>query len=164
MSRLRILSTQSPAIIISTLALVFSLGGGAYAATAMASGPASPSRAAGPARTTFHHLKLVNGWKSAPKAYDAGTPSYTVSNGIVYLSGGIFQPVQGKAEFAVLPKGFRPATNLWITVSVEQGLSNDGTLYISPKGVMEVYATPTDAGTPASDFTALGGVSFPLGS
>jgi hypothetical protein len=164
MNRVRALSAQSPAIIISMLALVLSLGGGAYAATALAGGHASGTHAARSARITFHRLSLVNGWKPAPKTYDAGTPSYTVSNGIVYLSGGIFQPVQGKAEFAVLPKGARPATDLYITVSVEQGVSNVGTLLISPKGAMEVYATPTGVGTPASDFTALGGVSFPLGS
>jgi hypothetical protein len=164
MSRIRTLSAQSPAIVISTLALLFSLGGGAYAATALTAGNAAPGHPARAARLTFRRLSLVNGWKAAPKSYDVGTPSYTVTNGIVYLSGGVFQPIQGKAEFAVLPKGNRPATNLFITVSVEEGLSNVGTLYISPKGVMEIYATPTDSGTPASDLTTLGGVSFPLGS
>ncbi len=164
MGRVRTLCAQSPAIVISTLALIFSLGGGAYAATALAGGTASGTHAAGAVKLSFHRLGLRNGWKSAPKSYDAGTPSYTVSNGIVYLSGGVFQPIQGKAEFAVLPKGARPATNLFITVSVEEGVSNVGTLFISPKGVMEVYATPTGVGTPAADFTALGGVSFPLGS
>jgi len=164
MGRIRTLGMQSPAIVISTLALLFSLGGGAYAATSLASGNAAVSRTAGSANLSFHKLTLRNGWEPAPKAYDAGTPSYTISNGIVYLSGGIFQPVQGNAEFAVLPKGARPATNLFITVSVGEGLSNVGTLFISPKGVMEVYETPTGQGTPAADFTALGGVSFPLGS
>jgi len=164
MSRIRTLSAQSPAIVISTLALIFSLGGGAYAATALTARAATGTHAARPARLTFHRLSLINGWKAAPKAYDVGTPSYTVSNGIVYLSGGVFQPIQGKAEFAVLPSGARPATNLFITVSIEEGVSNVGTLFISPKGAMEVYATPTGEGTPASDLTALGGVSFPLGS
>jgi hypothetical protein len=164
MSKVRALSAQSPAIVISTLALIFSLGGGAYAATALAGGSPSGTSATRPVKLTFHRLGLVNGWKPTEKALNAGTPSYTVSNGIVYLSGGIFQPVQGKAEFAVLPKGVRPATNLFITVSVEEGLSNVGTLFISPKGVMEAYATPPGEGTPASDFTDLSGVSFPLGS
>jgi len=86
-----------------------------------------------------------------------------VGNGVVYLSGGMFQPVQGKAKFATLPAGDRPSTNLFITVSVEEGETNFGTLFISPKGVMEVY-TPDGANTPAADFTALSGVSFPLGS
>ena len=57
----------------------------------------------------------------------------------------------------------RSSTNLFITVSVEQGLTSFGTLFISPKGVMEVY-DPSGANTPVSDFTALSGVSFPLGS
>jgi hypothetical protein len=164
MGRVRTLSAQSPAIVISTLALILSLGGGAYAATALAGGNGSGTHAARTTKLAYHRLGLVNGWKSAPKAYNAGAPSYTVSNNVVYLFGGIFQPVQGKAEFAVLPKGVRPAVNMFITVSVEEGVSNVGTLFISTKGVMEVYATPTDSGTPASDFTALGGVSFPLGS
>jgi hypothetical protein len=163
MNKTRALRAQSPALILSVLALVFSLGGGAYAATALG-GQAPGAHAAKTVRLRFHRLALIHGWKTAPKALNTGTPSYTVSNGIVYLSGGIFQPVQGKAEFAVLPKGARPATNLFITVSVEQGVSNVGTLFISPKGVMEVYATPTGEGTPASDLTTLGGVSFPLGS
>jgi hypothetical protein len=164
MGRVRTLSAQSPAIVISTLALIFALGGGAYAATALAGGNTSGTHAARSAKPTFHRLTLVNGWKAAAKAEDMGVPSYMVTNGIVYLSGGIFQPIQGKAEFAVLPKGARPATNLFITVSVEEGVSNVGTLFISPKGVMEVYATPTGVGTPAADLTTLGGVSFPLGS
>jgi hypothetical protein len=112
----------------------------------------------------MHKLRLVDGWKSANAAgYDSGAPSYGVSNGVVYLSGGLFQPVQGKAKFATLPAGDRPSTNLFITVSVEEGETNFGTLFISPKGVMEVY-TPDGANTPAADFTALSGVSFPLGS
>jgi hypothetical protein len=164
MGRVRTLSAQSPAIVISTLALILSLGGGAYAATALAGGNGSGQHADRSAKLTYHRISLVNGWKAAPKAENMGAPSYTVSNNVVYLFGGIFQPIQGKAEFGVLPKGARPAVNMFITVSVAEGVSNVGTLFISPKGVMEVYATPTSAGTPASDFTALGGVSFPLGS
>jgi hypothetical protein len=164
MSRVRTLSAQSPAIIISMLALVLSLGGGAFAGTALTGGHGPESQVARPAKLTFHRLGLIHGWKPAPKGYNAGTPSYTVSNGIIYLSGGIFQPMQGNAEFAVLPRGARPRTNVFVTVSVEQGVSNVGTLFISPKGVMEAYATPTGVGTPASDFTDLSGVSFPLGS
>ena len=88
----------------------------------------------------MHKLRLVDGWKSANSAgYDSGAPSYGVGNGVVYLSGGMFQPVQGKAKFATLPAGDRPSTNLFITVSVEEGETNFGTLFISPKGVMEVY-------------------------
>ena len=158
MQRVRTLSAHTPAIVISMLALILSLGGGAYAATALAGGTASTPK------LTFHNLSLVDGWKSAaPIGYGSGGPAYTVSNGIVYLTGGIYQPIQGKAEFAVLPKAVRPKTNLFITVSVEQGITNFGTLFINTKGVMEAYA-PDGAGTPASDFTSLAGVSFPLGS
>jgi hypothetical protein len=152
-------------MIVSVIALVFSLGGGACAASAFV-GPLNPSAPAVSSATTvrLHPLKLVNGWKSAARtAFNSGGPSYAVSNGVVYLSGGIYQPRQGKAEFAVLPRGARPATNVFITVSIDEGLANFGTLFISPKGVMEVYV-PSAAGTPASDFSSLAGVSFPLGS
>ena len=162
MRRVRALVPQSPALVISMLALIFSLGGGAYAATAMTRHSAADP-AAGSARITLHPLHLLNGWKSAAAAYKSGAPSYGLSNGVVYLSGGMYQPIQGKAQFARLPARYRPATNLFITVSVAQGLTNFGTLFISPRGVMEVYA-PAGANTPVSDFTALSGVSFPLGS
>jgi hypothetical protein len=160
MSKLRAVSAHTPAIVISTIALVLSLGGGAYAATALGGSHAAKST---PAALSFHRLKLINGWKSAANTAGAGTPSYTVSNGILYLYGGIYQPIQGKAAFAYLPKGFRPAVNVFITVSVAEGVTNFGTLYISPKGEMEVY-DPSNANTPVADFTDLTGVSFPLGS
>jgi hypothetical protein len=163
MRRLRALIPQSPALVISLLALIFSLSGGAYAATAMTQhNTVRPAASRG--RVTMHALHLVNGWKSAAKtSYKSGAPSYGVSNGVVYLSGGMYQPIQGKAQFATLPKRYRPSTNLFITVSVAEGVTNFGTLFISPKGVMEVY-DPAGANTPVSDFTALSGVSFPLGS
>ena len=171
MRGLRALRAQSPAIVISLLALVFSLGGGAYAATALSGRPvesgsllASRDLAHGAghaqpqARVSFHALRLLNGWKASGLT---GSPRYAVRGGIVYLAGGVFQPVAGIDTFARLPRGARPAHNLFFTVSVDEGQDTIGTLFISPAGKMVVYSFNASDARAVSAFS---GVSFPLGS
>jgi hypothetical protein len=81
MKRFRALARQSPAIVISLIALTFSLGSGAgYAASVAAHHPAAT-------KITWHGLGLRNGWKAAAKGFGTGKPAYTVSNGVVYLTG-----------------------------------------------------------------------------
>ena len=57
----------------------------------------------------------------------------------------------------------REGANVWFAVPTEQGISNFGTVFINARGELETYA-PSGAGTPASDFTPLNGISYPLGS
>jgi hypothetical protein len=158
----RSLITQSPSIVISTLALMFSLGGGAYAATQLTGRHPTADKAKAPPACTsvkFHALKLVDGWKSGQSAYDSGNPSYGICNGVVYLAGSLVQPTAASDTFGTLPKGYRPAHNLWITVYTFGDSS--GTLFIDKNGEMEAFSpTPADA----EDYTSLATVSFPLGS
>src|SRR5215467_5678605 len=70
----RALASQSPAIVISIAAMILSLGGGAYAATALTGRQAEPASAN---TFTFHNLTLINGWKAY--GLGAGRPGYAVS-------------------------------------------------------------------------------------
>ena len=152
MSRLRSIMAQSPAIVISVVALVFALGSGASYAAVRSAG-ASPQKAA---RVTFHTLKLLHGWRSSQSEYNSGSPSYGQQNGVVYLSGSLHRSGTKAGDFAVLPKGSRPRHNLWITVYTLDGTS--GTLQIDANGQM--YA----GGTSATGYLSLAAVSFPVNS
>jgi hypothetical protein len=150
MKSLRSVAAQSPAIVISVLALILSAGGGAaYAATSARRAPA----------ITWHKLTLLHGWKSSQSQYDSGNPEYSVSNGVVYLAGSLHQASGTSQEFAVLPKAARPTHDLWITVYTMSGTS--GTLYIGANGDMAATSlTPADA----QDYTSLATVSYPASS
>jgi hypothetical protein len=173
MGRIRSLFAQSPAIVISLLAVVLSLGGGAYASTHH--GPASnfPPVPAGnsPAVThaavasgvTWTSLSLINGWASENGAYGTGNPKVSLQGGIVYLSGSLGQSTPGSSEFAILPSSFRPAHNMYITVYTNGDTT--GTLFIGNNGAMEAYsATSCGSGDTAQCFTSLATVSFPINS
>lgn len=153
MNRIRSITRQSPAIIISLIALTFSLGSGAgYAASMAASHPAAT-------KVSFHSLALLNGWKPAEPAFKGhlGNPAYAVSNGVVYLTGALHQPTGSNTEFARLPKAARPRHTLWFGVFSEAAT---GTQFveIEPNGNMII------SGPNAAYFSSLAGVSFPLSS
>ena len=150
--RFRALASQSPAIVISVVALTFSLGGGAgYAASVATSHPAT--------KITWHKLSLRNGWHSGPSSFTGtGAPSYTVSNGIVYLTGvADHASASSLPTLAILPKGARPKHILWFT-AFNEAASGGVFVRIDPGGHVSVQ------GPDASYFTSLAGVSFPLGS
>jgi hypothetical protein len=145
-ARLRSLVRQSPAVVIATLALVFSLGGSAgYAAS-------SANRSGVP--VTFHKLMLRNNWR--PAGGGVGAPSYAISRGIVYLTGGMNQPSGTARNFAVLPRAARPKHTLWIGVFSES--IHSASLEVLPSGAMKI------GGNNAHFFASLAGVSFAVGS
>jgi hypothetical protein len=80
MNRFPALVSQSPAIIISLIALTFSLGGGVGYAATVAQSPAA-------VKITWQAIALRNKWAPAAKGFAVGRPAYTVSNGVVYLTG-----------------------------------------------------------------------------
>jgi hypothetical protein len=154
MKSMRSFARQSPAIVISIMALTFSLGTGAgYAA----------SRTTASTTLAWHRLTLINGWKSAAHYYASdgqnwGYPAYAISNGVVYLSGSIVKSTDTN-DFAVLPKGARPAVSLSIPVAGAPalvGTNDDGAIYIDPDGAMFFGAQNSDS----INFTSLSGVSF----
>jgi hypothetical protein len=117
----------------------------AYTSLAGVSFPAAATAAA--------TLSLLNGWQSANPAQSTGDPAYTVSGGVVHLSGSLQQPSGTNTEFAVLPKAARPAHVLWITVYTYQGTV--GTLEIAPNGNAYAYSANAQA------YTSLAGISYP---
>jgi hypothetical protein len=128
------------------LALVFSIGGGAgYAA----------SIAHSPTKITSHWLHLINNWTT--DGTSTGHPSYAVSGGVVYVSGGMHQTTGSKREFAFLPKAARPTHTLWIGVFSEAAMGG-AFLEVTPAGAMFI------SGPDAQFFSSLSGVSFPVGS
>jgi len=162
MRGLRSFITQSPAIGISIAALTLSLGGGAYAATAIAGSQgrahAASSRTLTASSINFHRLTLINGWKGGGTSGTGsnGPPGYAISGGVVYLRGALHGG--GSAQFAVLPRAARPAHDLWIpVVNANQG---DGAIFIRRNGVMSLLNPNANAAV----FSSLAGVSYPRNS
>ena len=141
--RLRGLLGNSPAIAISTLALVFALGSGAgYAA----------STVTGTTRPVFHQLKLERGWR--------GRIEYTVVDGIVYLSGHAVncRCDDGLAIVAKLPAKLAPKYGIELPVTF--GRRGDGLIGVAHAGWIQPVAPPGIGFT----FVSLSGVSFPIGA
>jgi hypothetical protein len=151
MSRLRTIIGQSPAIAISIVALVFALGGGA--------GYAASTTATAPAKITLHSIPLKNGWRSAQSVYGTGNPSYTVQNGIVYLTGSVHKPTAGSDEVGVLPKAARPGHDLYLPAYTLD--ATEGTVLIEPNG--KIFAYGASSNTDSEGYTSLAGISFPAG-
>lgn len=126
---------------------------GSTAVAAHAAAPASPAKAS--SAFTWHNFTLKNGWKTAgTKKLITGHPGWSIHNNVVYLRGAIKQTGGNtESQFATLPKGDRPAHNLYIQVFTQN--ATPGTLFISTSGVLEAY----DGNALAH--TSLGGVSFP---
>src|SRR5215470_10602801 len=168
MRRIRSIAAHTPAIVIAMLAVVLSLGGGAYASTHhLVAGPSqgpihtlqaphsqgavSNTAAAG---VTWTPLVLQNAWVSSNASFASGNPRVVLRRNIVYLSGSLHQTTPGSATFAFLPARYRPTHNMWITVYTFGGTS--GTLYIGKDGTMEAYASGTcGSGNTAQCFTSL---------
>jgi hypothetical protein len=124
------------------------------------SGPAQAATAAGrpqalpavPAGLSWHRLKLIHGWHSAQAFDDTGNPAWAVRDGIVYLSGSLWQPHGSKAEFAVLPRPARPGHWLWLATAAADVVGGIG---IEARGPMLEGASNEQA------FLSLAGISYP---
>ena len=172
MGRIRSLVTQSPAIVISILAVALSFGGGAYASTHHGSTSNYPpvrvsnspvATHAATAGVTWTSLSLINGWTSENGTYGTGNPKVTLQGSIVYLSGSLAQATPGNETFAILPASFRPSHDLYITVYTNGDTT--GTVFIAHSGVMEAYSgTACGSGNTAQCFTSLATLSFPINS
>lgn len=105
-------------------------------------------------RSGFTSLKLINGWLNAP--YGTSKAQARVINGIVHLKGGMWTKGTSSQPFR-LPKGFRPATPVW--VNADTCNSTNGRLNISPSGVVNLQAESNFSNVTC--FTSLDGVTFP---
>jgi|GEM_PF-961527 len=148
----RAFAAATAVLAASVLALAFAPGAGSASAATRAVTPATVSTAA-----TWHKLALIDGWRPASIYYPGtGTPSWTVSRGVVYLSGSIAQPTGTSNEFAVLPLAARPAHTMYITVYTLGGTVGSITIY--PDGRMAAYSTPPNN---AQDYLSLAAISYP---
>jgi hypothetical protein len=111
------------------------------------------------AASAVHKLSLLNGWQSSQSAWDSGDPGYTVTGGMVHLSGSMHQQASSSLVFAVLPPAVRPRHQLWITTYTFDGAV--GALRITPAGVMSAF---NPSGNAAQAYTSLAGIAYPLGS
>lgn len=145
-----------------TGAALLAAGGGAAALASPRSAPAASRGASGGASAaafTWHRLHPINGW-SAVSSSVYGSPSYSVRDGVLYLSGILSAPKNAQPEFAVLPKGARPAHYLWISY-MNFGGDDIGEMEIQPDGEMFAYSA-TNGGPPADP--SLAAISFPVSS
>jgi hypothetical protein len=167
MRKIRSIATQSPAIAISILALVFSLGTGAgYAATHDTTKTTT--------HVTWHNLGTTNGWHSGAHAADipeTDNPGYTIINDVVYLTGSVVTANSTNPEllpFAALPKGYRPTHALAFAAGGPyDALLGDTFLcevFIESNGAMYSHCPQDIWGGAAGSYTSLNGLSFPLGS
>jgi hypothetical protein len=101
-------------------------------------------------------VSLQNGWQSSDSQWGTGDPSYSVSDGMVYLSGSLHQPAGSNQVFGVLPPAARPARTMYLSVYTYNGTI--GLLEIDTSGTMYAY----EGG--AQQYTSLAGISYPLGS
>jgi hypothetical protein len=103
----------------------------------------------------FKALTLLNGWTSE---YD---PAVSISQGVVSFQGAIYTS-GNKAEPFVLPPSYRPATNVYVPVTLCNGADgneiDNGRLIIQPNGVVNVQ--PENAFSEAQCLTSLDGASF----
>jgi hypothetical protein len=111
------------------------------------------------ALTATRPLSLLNGWQSSQSAYGTGDPSYTVTGGVVYLSGSVNQPSGTNEEFTVLPRAARPAHDLWIMTYTYDGAV--GALEITTSGVVDAF---NYSGNAAQQYTSLSAISYPVNS
>ena len=128
--------------VISIVALLVGLGGGAVAEQAVT--PKSP--------LVFTPLALVNGWVGGP--FSTSKPAVAEAFGIVHFKGAISSGTTGLAF--TLPVGFRPAKIAYVPVDLCN--ANKGRLIISPTGATSVQALTTFS--QAQCFTSLDGASF----
>jgi hypothetical protein len=105
-------------------------------------------------------LALENGWQSAQGQYATGNPAYSVTGGVVHLSGSLTQPGGGNEEFAVLPSSAWPAHDVYITTFAFNG--EPGAVEIQTDG--KVYAFDPGNNSNTQAFTSLAGISYPVGS
>lgn len=139
MKRRRWILANSPALAISTLALIFAVGGGAgYAASTSSS-----------AQPVYHQLKLRPFW--------TGRAEYTVIDGVVYLSGVVNGHKRGDNGPLLLPRSIAPKGDLAIPAVVSGG---DGSVAIDPAGDLLVIKPPHGN----LGFVSLDGISFPIGA
>lgn len=103
--------------------------------------------------TGFTALTLINGWSNT--VFGTNNPAVQKINGIVHFQGAM-STTGANAEAFVLPKGYRPTTNVYIPVDLCN--ATNGRLNIAPTGIVMVEAETVFSN--AQCFTSLEGAWF----
>jgi hypothetical protein len=131
-------------------ALASTLAAGALCATVTL--PQSAVAAPRAPAVTFTRLTLIHGWHTY---VGAATPAVADISGIVTFKG-VIDTNGSNPEPFTLPKGFRPATNVYVATATCS--ANKGRLDIKPTGVVIVQSEGDFSS--ATCATSLDGVSF----
>jgi hypothetical protein len=107
------------------------------------------------ASTTWHTFKLEAGWKSGAKHFGTAAPSYAVINGVVYLTGSMFQAGGDTGLWTSLPVATRSKDVLEIEVYTVNGTA--GAVAIT-NSLGLVSSNPFSN---AETFTSLSGIAYP---
>jgi hypothetical protein len=105
---------------------------------------------------TFTKLRLVNGWFRTAGFVKPGVADIS---GIITLKGDVSNNRANPSPVLfTLPKGFRPATNVYVTSALCG--AHKGRLFIKPSGVVKVQVEPGTAYSEVACVTSLDGISF----
>lgn len=135
-------------LLIRPSGTMYAYDGNGYALTSLAA-VSFPTAA-----VSTHKLALKNGWLSSDPTYQTGNPAYTVSHGVVYLSGSMHASGLARELAFVLPQAARPRQQIYISVYTFDGAT--GWLRILPDGIVLA------GGTGAFSYTSLANISFPV--
>jgi hypothetical protein len=110
------------------------------------------------ASTKWHAFKLEGGWKSGASHYSTGAPSYSVINGVVYLTGSMYQATGDTGLWTDLPAAARSKDVLEIEVYTFDGTT--GAVAITNS----LGLVSSDPFSNAEAFTSLAGIAYPPNS
>src|SRR3984957_11035815 len=107
--------------------------------------------------TNWHNFFLTGGWKSGSTRFHSSAPAYTTLNGVVYLTGTMYQTSGTNVHWANFPAAVRPAALSYLEVNAANATT----------GAITIFAIGRVDSTPFADAqggTSLGGISYPAGS
>ncbi|MCW2935162.1 MAG: hypothetical protein JWM19_6124 [Actinomycetia bacterium] len=104
-------------------------------------------------------MPLQNGWESAQSVYNTGDPAFSISNGIVHLSGSLYRPAGTPANFspdwaaAILPSSDSPSDNCF-----------GPDVYTFGGGIWPFTLSESTIYGASASYTSLAGISYPAPS
>ena len=103
-------------------------------------------------------LQLENGWQSADSLYATGDPAYSITSGIVHLSGSLRRPAGTPADFS---PAWAAAVLPWFAVPSDDCFAQD--TYTFGGGIYPVQASHVDVNLYPGNaqYTSLAGINYP---
>lgn len=110
------------------------------------------------ASTRWHTFKMIAGWHSGASRFDTAAPGYAVINGVIYVTGSMYQSGGSTGLWTDIPAAARPADVLEIEVYTANGTTG---------GVAMTDSLGLASSTPFSNaqrFTSLAAIAYPPGA